>query len=103
MNVLKEMKSLTVKDIDDLQMIYDTLRIKLIRLDMSEPNFWGETHDIWEERSDDLQEILDDFEELLKKSKDNSKIEEASNDLDSLVKELEEHHREYGGMVRLRF
>ena len=38
MNVLKEMNSLTIKDKDGLEDIYDTLEMKLDSLECSEPD-----------------------------------------------------------------
>lgn len=118
MNVLKEMNSLTIKDKEDLEDIYDTLEMKLDSLECSEPDFCGETHDRWEERCDDLQEILDDFESLIEELNDleeriddeeeiegkyEDEYDALSDDLDSLVDRLEDHQLEYGGLVRLRF
>ena len=118
MNVLKEMNSLTIKDKDDLEDIYDTLEMKLDSLECSEPESCGETHDRWEERCDDLQEILDDFDSLIgelneleerleDEDLDDEEIEDEydalSDDLDNLVDRLEDHQLEYGGLVRLRF
>lgn len=118
MNVLKEMNSLTIKDKEDLEDIYDTLEMKLDSLECSEPESCGETYDRWEDRCDDLQEILDDFESLIEELNDleeriddEEEIEDKyedeydalSDDLDSLVDRLEDHQLEYGGLVRLRF
>ena len=47
MNVLKEMNSLTIKDKEDLEDIYDTLEMKLDSLECSEPESCGETYDRW--------------------------------------------------------
>lgn len=114
MNVLKEMNSLTIKDKEDLEDIYDTLEMKLDSLECSEPDSCGETYDRWEERCDDLQEILDDFESLIEELNDleeriddEEEIEDEydalNDDLDNLVDRLEDHQLEYGGLVRLRF
>ena len=122
MNVLKEMNSLTIKDKDDLEDIYDTLEMKLDSLECSEPESCGETHDRWEERCDDLQEILDDFESLIEELNDleeriddedlddEEEIEDKyedeydalSDDLDDLVDRLEDHQLEYGGYPQFK-
>lgn len=108
MNVLKEMNSLTIKDKEDLEDIYDTLEMKLDSLECSEPDSCGETYDRWEERCDDLQEILNDLEERIDdeeeiEDKYEDEYEALSDDLDNLVDRLEDHQLEYGGLVRLRF
>ena len=75
-NITIKIKSLTIKDKDNLEDIYDTLEMKLDSLECSEPDSCGETHDIWEEKCDDL---------------------------DNLVDRLEDYQLEYTGLVRLRF
>ncbi len=37
MNVIKEMQNLTINDKDDIQYIISTLKIKIIKLSMSNP------------------------------------------------------------------
>lgn len=102
------MNSLTIKDKDDLEDIYDTLEMKLDSLECSESDSCGETHDRWEVRCDDLQEILDDFESLIEELNDlEERIEDEydtlSDALDNLVDRLEDHQLEYRRLVRLRF
>lgn len=91
MNVIKEIQNLTINDKDDIQYIIDTLKIKIIKLSMSEPKSYGEAYDRWEERCDDLEYIIDDLEEL-----------ETEEDLDKVRKSIREHQAEYGGLIRLR-
>lgn len=91
MNVIKEMQNLTIDDKDDIQYIIDTLKIRIVKLLMSEPKSYGEVYDRWEERCDDLEYIIDDLEKV-----------ETEKDLDKIRKAINEHQAEYGGLIRLR-
>lgn len=100
------MDSLTIKDKDDLEDIYDTLEMKLDSLKCLEPDSCGETHDRQEEGCDNLQEILDDFESLIEELNDlEERIEDEydalSDALDNLVDRLEDDQLDYGGISQI--
>ncbi len=92
MNLLKEIKNLTINDKDELEYILEALESRLYDIEYMEPDSDGETHDRWEERYEDLEDIIDDFKEL-----------ETQEELDKIKNRLEDHQFEYGGLKKFRY
>lgn len=92
MNILKEIKDLTISDKDGLEYIIDILESRLNDIEYMEPESDGETHDRWEERYEDLEDIIEDLKEI-----------ETEKELDKIKDRLEEHQFEYGGLKRFKY
>ena len=92
MNILKEIKDLTINDKDGLEYIIDVLESRLSDIEYMEPESDGETHDKWEERYEDLEDIIDDLKEI-----------ETEDELEKIKDRLEDHQFEYGGLKRFRY
>ena len=92
MNILKEIKDLTINDKDRLEYIIDVLESRLSDIEYMEPESDGETHDKWEERYEDLEDIIDDLKEI-----------ETEDELEKIKDRLEDHQFEYGGLKRFRY